>query len=98
VLALVDLARLDALGRRPEAVRVESQMQQHGMVLGPHDHRCDDPRVGPERLLHHQVDRVRCEHDVVVAEAQECSTFDHPDDLVARRGIPAVLVENPHER
>ena len=97
VLFLVDLAGLDARERDAVVVDRHPDLEQHlGVVvvdeLGP-----DDAGVRAVRLLDHHADRIRLEHDIVVAEEQEGRALHERHRVVRGRREADVRVQPAHE-
>ena len=77
VLAVVDLAGLDPLDDRTTLVHGHPHVDQPlGVVPADHLGR-DDPGVGPECLLHQQVDGIGEQGHVVMAEQEVVGPVDH---------------------
>ena len=72
-------------------------MEQDERIVVGHDLRRDDARVRPKGGLDHQLDGVRFEANVVVAEEEERRPLHHERGLVARRREAAILFQHAHE-
>ncbi len=93
VLFLVEFAPLDDRRAHTGLVRGLADGEQAAGVV-PLDHLGrGDPRVGPERLLHHRPDRRRRQCDVVVAERVERRALDDFEHLVGGRAEAGVVLE-----
>ncbi len=88
VLALVQLSRFDELVDDTEVVSTHPYRCQ--AVRGvPHDEfRAGQACIGTVGLLQEELDGVRCEHDVVVADQDVGDLLDHFEPLVRRVGKP----------
>ncbi len=93
VLAVVDLVGLHPLHHGSTLVRGHPDMEQpFGIVPADHLGR-DDPGIGPERLLHHQVDGVGKQRHVVVAQEEVVGAVHHGPDLVDGGAESPVVLE-----
>ena len=97
MLLLVDLAGLDARERDAVVVDRHPDLEQHLGVVVVDELRADDAGVRAVRLLDHHADRVRVEHDVVVAEQQEGRALHERQRVVRGRREADVRGQPAHE-
>ena len=93
VLGLVELARLDARHRRPEAIDPEADLQQAVRLVPLDVLRPDDARIGAVGLLHQPPHGVRGRGDVVVADEQVGGALGGAHDGVGCGGEAAPLLD-----
>ena len=90
VLLLIDLVGLDARERDAIVVDRHADLEEDLRMVVIDDLRTDDAGVRAIRLFDHDPDRVRVEHDVVVAEQEERRAFDRAQRLVGGGREPSI--------
>ena len=93
VLALIQLAAFHQRSGLAEPVTSHAQCQQSAGIVVLDQLGANHPGVGPERLGHHQRDRVRRQHDVVMAEQVKGGSGHADACFVAGRTEPGVGVQ-----
>ena len=97
MLALIDLAGLNAFDDGPVAVHPLADVEEHRRIVDRDDLGRHDSRVRTKGLLDQQVDGIRLEDDIVVAQQQERRPLDHGEGLVDRCAEPSCGVADGDE-